>query len=131
MTETTTKQELGPNQKKWLEALRSGKYEQGTQYLRTIDDKFCCLGVACDLAGIPASRDAINLADQNYYLYDSYSQILPEFAQAYLSAQGSSGDAHPDGFACSLSQLNDTGKSFMEIADIVERDPAVYFKEPR
>lgn len=35
---------------KWVEALESGRYEQGQNYLRTIDDnKFCCLGVAEDL----------------------------------------------------------------------------------
>lgn len=34
---------------KWLVALRSGKYEQGTNALRDAKDGFCCLGVACDL----------------------------------------------------------------------------------
>lgn len=33
---------------KWVEALRSGKYEQGHDLLRG-DGKFCCLGVALDL----------------------------------------------------------------------------------
>ena len=31
-----------------LDALRSGKYLQGTGQLR-FDDNFCCLGVACDI----------------------------------------------------------------------------------
>lgn len=33
----------------WLDALRSGEYQQGEGHLRA-GDKFCCLGVACDLA---------------------------------------------------------------------------------
>jgi len=33
---------------KWIEALRSGKYEQGRGFLRR-KDKYCCLGVLCDL----------------------------------------------------------------------------------
>lgn len=33
----------------WIDALRSGKYEQGHLRLRTADDKYCCLGVVCDL----------------------------------------------------------------------------------
>lgn len=42
--------QLKPEIKKaWLEALRSGKYEQGHQALRTVDSKFCCLGVLCDI----------------------------------------------------------------------------------
>lgn len=34
----------------FLEALRSGDYEQGRLQLRTYGDKFCCLGVLTDLA---------------------------------------------------------------------------------
>ena len=35
----------------WLTALRSGDYEQGTRSgLHSRDNKFCCLGVLCDLA---------------------------------------------------------------------------------
>ncbi len=33
----------------WADALRSGFYVQGYGTLRSIDDKFCCLGVLCDL----------------------------------------------------------------------------------
>lgn len=32
----------------WLEALRSGKYEQGQQFLNR-NDKLCCLGVLCEV----------------------------------------------------------------------------------
>jgi hypothetical protein len=40
--------------KKWIEALRSGEYEQTTGELRTWDPekqgyRFCCLGVLCEL----------------------------------------------------------------------------------
>lgn len=38
--------------KQWVEALRSGKYQQGTAALRTHNfgqDQYCCLGVLCDL----------------------------------------------------------------------------------
>lgn len=34
--------------KKWIEALRSGKYKQGKTLLRSAN-KFCCLGVLCDI----------------------------------------------------------------------------------
>jgi hypothetical protein len=34
----------------FLEALRSGDYDQGNLQLRTYSDKFCCLGVLTDLA---------------------------------------------------------------------------------
>ena len=35
--------------KKWIAALLSGEYEQGVGLLRNEDNKFCCLGVACNL----------------------------------------------------------------------------------
>ena len=35
---------------RWVAALRSGAYEQGTSRLRDASDRRCCLGVLCDLA---------------------------------------------------------------------------------
>ena len=35
---------------KWIEALESGLYEQGRGQLVDHEDKFCCLGVACNVA---------------------------------------------------------------------------------
>ncbi len=37
--------------KKWIEALRSGKYKQGRNALRPDEDCYCCLGVLCDVSG--------------------------------------------------------------------------------
>lgn len=37
----------------WIEALRSGKYEQGFGALQTRSGKFCCLGVVCELLKLP------------------------------------------------------------------------------
>lgn len=41
--------------RKWVNALRSGEYEQGTDHLMQMDDDgnktFCCLGVAMDITG--------------------------------------------------------------------------------
>lgn len=34
----------------WHKALKSDKYKQGRDVLRNSDDKFCCLGVLCDVA---------------------------------------------------------------------------------
>lgn len=48
---------LNPDfKKRWIEALRSGDYEQGKNSLYK-DGKYCCLGVACVLDGI--STDVI------------------------------------------------------------------------
>ena len=45
--------------RQWVAALRSGNYEQGQRRLNT-DNKFCCLGVACEVAianGLDLGRD--------------------------------------------------------------------------
>lgn len=42
------------NQRKWLDALRGGKYPQTRAVLRRPDEVgngFCCLGVLCDISG--------------------------------------------------------------------------------
>lgn len=38
-------------QLKWLEALESGKWKQGAGWLKDYQGGYCCLGVACELAG--------------------------------------------------------------------------------
>ncbi len=44
-----TEAKMNPSIKKlWVAALRSGDYEQGQNCLRA-NDRFCCLGVLCDL----------------------------------------------------------------------------------
>lgn len=44
------------NVRKWVEALRSGEYQQGKGHLTVLDadgNKFyCCLGVACEVSGV-------------------------------------------------------------------------------
>jgi hypothetical protein len=36
--------------KLWVDALRSGEFEQGYSLLRTSEGRYCCLGVACEVA---------------------------------------------------------------------------------
>jgi hypothetical protein len=44
--------EVAEVQKKWVDALRSGKFEQGQGFLHKSDGKMCCLGVACEVMGL-------------------------------------------------------------------------------
>ena len=42
---------------KWIEALRSGKYQQGCHYLRgPTGDRYCCFGVLCDILDLGWDR---------------------------------------------------------------------------
>lgn len=50
MSEHIPAEKLSPDVKaKWLEALRSGKYEQTQGCLTNGNETFCCLGVLCDV----------------------------------------------------------------------------------
>lgn len=120
------KQALGPNQLAWIAALRSGEFKQGEGCLHSIDNTFCCLGVLCVVAG-DERFDKSSL----YYAYGERdnthgaSKKAVEFA-ALGGALGQARRGEP------LYMLNDRyGKTFAEIADIIEADPAQYFTEPR
>ena len=61
--------------KQWVEALRSGKYEQGKEWLQ-YQGKFCCLGVLCDLHAKTTNSGWSQPADVGYYL--DHTEFLPE-----------------------------------------------------
>lgn len=69
--------------KLWVDALRSGEYEQGKNVLRNIEkNTFCCLGVLCDIAikqGLPIKTDTINdYSGDRVLKYNSNYENLPE-----------------------------------------------------
>ena len=100
---------------KWVEALRSGKYKQGRNYLNS-KGAFCCLGVLCDLSGegkweLELGADAFGDEMYRYLVGDGWNRatLPPELAEKY--------GVHNPG---PLITMNDTGKSFTEIADYIE-----------
>ena len=99
---------------KWLKALRSGEYTQGHFRLVTNDDKFCCLGVLCDLA----VRAGITEWEKSKtgWCVDKNVSYLPN---SVMNWSGLERDPVSDGSA--LSDLNDSYfLSFANIADIIE-----------
>lgn len=111
---------LGQNQKLWVEALRSGEYEQCTNELCTNDgagtNYYCCLGVANELFNLNA-QDNETLDGTNYAevlgLFDSEGAI-----------QGDEDELE----SLSLLEMNDSdGKSFIEIANFIEANPELVF----
>ena len=100
--------------KRWIKALRSDEYVQGTGSLvhpKGGYDAFCCLGVLCDVLGEEFSKTvsglgiAINSSGFNtgrlpWRLLNRVS--MSEGEQQYLI------------------YMNDTGKSFKQIANYIE-----------
>jgi hypothetical protein len=90
--------------RKWLKALRSGKYEQAKGSLKK-DGGYCCLGVLRDVIN-PNSRAG------DEYLCKTHSLLVG------LPHEGSSNEV---GTQYDLAAMNDAGKSFKEIANYIEK----------
>lgn len=94
----------------WTTALRSGEDQQGKHFLRC-GDKFCCLGILCDLH---ARITGIQWANEGYYL--GLQSVLPPEVQAWAGLDSKD----PEVDVGKLSELNDAGKTFGEISDVIE-----------
>ena len=109
---------MNKNAKKWLKSLRSGEYDQGKGRLRT-EDSFCCLGVACDISGLGRWEGDIFYTEGDYF----HIVYLPEAVMSWLGITTRSGKFFNEDkdIIWSLSDTNDEGKSFAEIADLIEK----------
>jgi hypothetical protein len=56
---------------RWLKALRSRKYKQGHMVLKSRDNHYCCLGVLCEVVGLP-----INVNNEQSLLKDKDAAAL-------------------------------------------------------
>ena len=104
---------------KWIKALRSGKYKQGKQYLKS-RGRYCCLGVLCEVLGMKPTRE------NGRWIYEDSSTVLP--SQAMRTARiynNQVGVRWPVQFRDEnhfiLTGLNDAGASFKFIADVIEK----------
>lgn len=97
----------------WVAALRSGEYQQGRGVLRK-DDKFCCLGVLCDISELYTWSDKGRDISYGQHVF-----TLPNAVKDWAGLE----ENNPvlPGYN-TLSNVNDAGKSFQEIADIIERE---------
>ena len=105
---------------KWLNALRSGDYQQTQNYLHK-EDGFCCLGVLCDLY-IKENNEEWNLAvaedgDRDYYEFQDKTGRIPLSVIEWAGVE----DCNPNICGRSLAERNDTGSTFNEIADLIEK----------
>ena len=102
----------------WIAALRSGKYAQTRNVLKD-EVGYCCLGVACDISGL-------GKWDGFHYSIGSEHRAgeLPTLVRDALGLRACNGSFRE---GC-LTNLNDSGKTFAEIADIIESRPKGLFK---
>lgn len=138
MSSNNIKPKLKPAIKaRWVAALRSGKYIQGRGALHsTAPDRFCCLGVLCELAVADGVVTPSPEGDMVEYVgltgTDRNSAVPPspvitwayEVQPAYsvewdLLPTALANELPPDGTY--LPSLNDSGNyTFGQIADLIE-----------
>jgi hypothetical protein len=81
------------NIRAWVDALRSGRYEQGHGRLLTVADdvkRFCCLGVACDISGLGHWDDYLCYrvgGKSRFELPSPAGRALPQHAIGFLGRQ--------------------------------------------
>lgn len=130
--------------KKWIKALRSGKYKQGKRTLKQYDSKgnaqHCCLGVLCELYNQEMRKNKKKTLPETIYNNDSacphgYSRFggkttdLPKEVMNWAGIKNSIGRIYYDDdvddnllWRRCLVDINDGGTKFKTIADIIEKN---------
>ena len=126
-----TIEEQKEHRRLWVEALRSGEYNQGQNALCEKDIegtlKYCCLGVACKISGLGEFVPVPNLPHPpsvfTFVTKDEQPQysVLPKLVKEWLGLCAYDGSYQDNN--TSLIDLNDEGASFNEIANIIESEP--------
>lgn len=93
--------------RKWVDALRSGEYKQTRGRLRS-GDRFCCLGVLCEINGTRWNAAKGWLALDADDIYDKAELPVGDFKDRPSTGR--------------YATLNDDGVSFAEIASQIEKD---------
>lgn len=111
--------------KKWVTALRSGKYKQGKEYLCD-DGKYCCLGVLCDIYNkerVKSKKRSIIEEDKdaNYIRFDGQWEVLPESVMEWAGMESATGALSLRDIDTSLAEMNDNGKKFSTLANTIEK----------
>jgi hypothetical protein len=106
---------------KWLEALRSGDFEQGKRWLHA-NGEYCCLGVLCEIA----AEEGVVTVGRRWQIitYDGVGNLLPQSVVDWAGLDTPWGWQQEDGsqgYIPSLTSMNDEGVPFPEIADFIEK----------
>ena len=102
--------------KKWIAALRSGKYKQTKCALKD-KDGYCCLGVLCAIS--PWKYNFTRMTNAPH----AKNMSLPPIVVNWAGMRSSGGEYQVEGnqYSNVLTARNDEGMSFSEIAKLIEK----------
>lgn len=115
----------------WVAALRSGEYKQAKGALRK-RDAFCCLGVLCDLYSKSPEGTAAGAVWVDGRFYEDpddtlgQEEVLPPRVREWIGTTNDAAgetereDEYGERSTNVLTEWNDTGVPFAEIADMIE-----------
>lgn len=112
------------NIKNLINSLKSNRYKQGKGVLHQ-GDSFCCLGVACDLIDKDRWEESKDDDLSDCYTYMGLDGTLPKAIQIKYGFWGDNADLareYTGERIRSLTNLNDNGRSFKDIANIIEHE---------
>lgn len=130
---------MNENAKKWVEDLRKHPELQIDNKLANEKlTKFCCLGRACILFNENNPKNQLKITINDLYTrdfasFDDEGSVLPEKVRVWLGLKNNTGilrEELQDGrirVRNSLAIENDNGKTFLEIADIIETNEKELF----
>lgn len=114
---------------KWLAALESGEYDKGRFMLRSIDDKYCCLGVLCDLYAKEHDGEKWEIQDDNsdvflfiededndIFVFQGQSELLPHAVADWAGLDSRS----PVIGGVLLTEINDENDTFDSVIELIK-----------
>ena len=124
--------------KKWVKALRSGKYKQGQGTLKQFNSKgqaeHCCLGVLCELYNQDMKKNKKKMLSEKIYdnhidfyhgycRFDDHKEDLSKKVKDWAGIRNGLGlFTDSNGELTTLADLNDTGRKFKTISNIIEKN---------
>ena len=116
--------------KKWVKALRSGKYKQEREVLHNttyVMESFCCLGVLCDLYQQDRRSKKKKMLDVenkwSHVTYDGADTYLPDAVREWAGMKTNHGSWDNNKVDLNLVYLNDEKRnSFKTIASVIEKN---------
>ena len=130
---------------KWIDALRSGNYEQGSEKLRNVSG-YCCLGVLCDLYAqeynteweFMGYEDESNPQPTDYWYFEGQSEFLPESVmewaglktnnpqvrvepQVRFEVEDNEDEDNSHYEDALIANVNDSGYTFNDLSKIIEQ----------